>query len=271
MLDTQNSILIGTFSESNNFVSSPLPDEDVLFSRFDDLVQVPEAEELFGILDQAIEFTTQLTVSGGDSTSAELGIGASSNAGLLHASESGVYFDSVPSQHLVGVEVANVKPQVVLASALTDASQAPGSSVVAADTNGQSFGREIVQQTVASFPKFTPEVSDQRQLIELTINPPELGQMSIQVEFSAGQIAAQIAVSDLMTAELLASEKEYLLDSLVDAGFDGVDVDISHQFLMDQDDGQSESTGPDTAEQMSGDTNKVASASLHKAGLNLLA
>ena len=271
MLDAaQNSIVIGTFPEPNYLDLASLPQEDLVFSRFEDLV--PESGELLGILDQASEFTTILSVSNRDATPSESGTSAFSNVDSLSGGESGVLLDGLQSQQLVGGEVANAKSQVILGSAVNGFDQASVfTSLVGAEPGKQAVGREVVQQAVESFPKFAPDVSNQKQFIELRINPPELGQMSIQVEFSAGQIAAQIAVSDLMTAELLASEKEYLLDSLVDAGFDGVDVDISHQFLMDQDDGQSESTGPDTAEQMSGDTNKVASASLHKAGLNLLA
>ena len=73
-----------------------------------------------------------------------------------------------------------------------------------------------------------PVTAPNLQSITIQVDPPELGVINIQLEIIADQVHAQIVTSELISAELLAKEKDLLTVALADSGFAESHVDISY-------------------------------------------
>ena len=111
------------------------------------------------------------------------------------------------------------------------------------DAANGGIGPEIARQAVNTLKsELVSSPEKNTQTITVQINPPELGVMSIQVEVLSDQLSAQIVVSELASAELLAREKDLLMNSLADFGFSDTSVDISHGSLKQDEDPDAETS-----------------------------
>ena len=86
--------------------------------------------------------------------------------------------------------------------------------------------------------EFTLFESEPTQTVSLTLNPPELGQIQINVEQSADQLIAHIIATEFNSSELLLQEKDLLMEALGELGYDETSLDISHGNSDESDPGQ---------------------------------
>ncbi len=86
--------------------------------------------------------------------------------------------------------------------------------------------------------EFTSFESEPTQTVSLTLNPPELGQIQINVEQSADQLIAHIIAAEFNSSELLLQEKDLLMEALGELGYDETSLDISYGNSDESDPGQ---------------------------------
>lgn len=136
------------------------------------------------------------------------------------------------------------------------------------------YGREIVRQATTIIETELPGLRlPAKQTFTADINPPELGRMSIQVDVTTDRIAAQIVVSEWVSAEMLIREKDALQASFANLGFDESQVDISHGSMSDDPDSpvdQDEREHP-TGIEIPGQSAAQRETTRIASGLNLIA
>ncbi|NND98986.1 MAG: hypothetical protein HKN47_16850 [Pirellulaceae bacterium] len=89
---------------------------------------------------------------------------------------------------------------------------------------------EVTQQVVTAMSKVIQNADDpSMRSVSLELHPEELGHLKIQVEQTAEKIVTHIIASELISTDLLNSQKDVLLDALAELGFDDASVDVSHE------------------------------------------
>ena len=78
--------------------------------------------------------------------------------------------------------------------------------------------------------------SDQRSVssIEMMLDPPELGRVTIRIEQSAQGLIANITATEDSAFQLLSQDTQQLMQSLEDAGLEFTDFQLSHQSAEDR-------------------------------------
>lgn len=65
--------------------------------------------------------------------------------------------------------------------------------------------------------------------VSIELSPAELGHLSIRVEQTDESITARIIATESISTDLLESQKQSLLESLAELGYENANVDISHR------------------------------------------
>lgn len=104
----------------------------------------------------------------------------------------------------------------------------PVATIEVSPATGQSLSNNLASHVQDAVRTVVVNQTADRKSMRVEIRPPDLGHMTIQVDQSSDQIVAEIIASEVMTAEMLIHEKDFLLEALSDLGFTDAQLDIRY-------------------------------------------
>lgn len=97
----------------------------------------------------------------------------------------------------------------------------PEARIAGAVNGSDGTGKSVAQQISAAL-RHQPLL----QKIDLSLDPPELGRIEIQMEVAESGMRATLAAERVATSEIIRRQAEVLVQQLDDAGFDNVSLDF---------------------------------------------
>lgn len=154
---------------------------------------------------------------------------------------------------------ANGQPQILLSNVDgTAMSSVPGSSTTAAQAVSPRDATPEIRASQTANAQDGPSKSTLHQItaalrnqpllqkIDLTLDPPELGRIEIQMEVAESGMRATLAAERAATGEIIRRQAELLIQQLDDAGFNDVSLEFK-EFGARDDRGSSSGPEPDRA------------------------